>query len=54
MCLHLNWMIFSKWVSDNEKDELEIFYRLLDDEHVLCNDDVEFGANNERVMTATN
>lgn len=43
-------MVFSKWISNDGKDR-ELFYRLLDNELVLCNDG-EFGINNEEILAA--
>lgn len=51
LCFYTRWNIFSKWVFDNDSDEQELFYRLIDDELVICNDS-EFGANNEAILTA--
>lgn len=52
LCYHSVWKAFSKWASNNEKDERELHYRLSDDEFVICND--ELGANNEAILAAKN
>lgn len=46
------WKVFSMWISKDEKDEQELFYRLLDEELVLYNDG-EFGATNEEILAAS-
>lgn len=52
LCFHTRWNIFSKWVSDDDIDEREFFYWLIDDELILRNNG-EFCANNEAILATS-